>query len=114
MSETILTGWAEPQANDSVSNRIIISRPDQTTTFSGDFSNGTSDASTLASLNRTFAGQDVPLEIFNVGANSQFKTLADLCAYLKEQNQGTPMLCLLDEPSVQSLQDAHVLHPEGI
>ena len=82
------------QANDSVSNRIIISRPDQTTTFSGDFGNGTSDSSTLASLNRTFAGQDVPLEIFSVGANSQFKTLADLCAYLKEQNQGKAEGCV--------------------
>ncbi|KAK9814154.1 hypothetical protein WJX72_001320 [[Myrmecia] bisecta] len=65
--------------------KIIVQRPDNAGLFSGDFANGTAN-SNITSLNRTFAGQSVPIEVFAVHAQGDFQNAADLCAYLKQQN----------------------------
>lgn len=74
--------------------RILIQRPDSTGVFSGDFTNKTSDsgADNLASVKRSFAGEYVPLEVYDVdtstGNGTSDLSPAQLCAYLKEQNPG--------------------------
>lgn len=85
--------------------RILIQRPDATGVFSGDFGNSTDNSTEgLASLQRSFAGEYVPLEVFDVNAGNGTDeeggtgslTPTQLCEYLKEQNPGTAGLPLHD------------------
>ena len=69
--------------------RVIINRSDKTAVFAGDFNHADNQSSTaLASLNRTFSGVHVGLEVFNVA--SELLSPAELCATLKDINAGDP------------------------
>ena len=52
--------------------------------FSNDFGSG--NGSSVANLNRTFTGDNVGVEVYQVA--SEALTAAELCASLKNQNQG--------------------------
>lgn len=67
--------------------RILINRPSKTGVFSGDFNHGTNQSdNAIATLNRTFSGSAVGLEVFSVA--SEQLTPAQLCASLKDNNEG--------------------------
>jgi hypothetical protein len=69
--------------------RIIVNRSDKTGVFSGDFNHGSKQSdSAKATLNRTFTGVDVGVEVFSVA--SQQLSPAELCASLKQSNDGEP------------------------
>ena len=69
--------------------RIIVNRSDKTGVFSGDFNHASNQSdSAKATLNRTFTGDDVGVEVFSVA--SQQLSAAELCASLKENNAGAP------------------------
>ncbi|CAL5226790.1 g9651 [Coccomyxa viridis] len=64
--------------------RLLIQRPHATAVFSGDFDHGKSRADPLSSLQRTFAGSIVPLEVFAV--NNSTLSPHQLCEYLQKFN----------------------------
>ena len=74
--------------------------------FSGDFGNSTENSTEqgLASLQRSFSGAYVPLEVFDVNTPNGTSadggtgslTPAQLCAYLKEQNPGAVHLVIFN------------------
>ena len=67
--------------------RILINRPTKTGVFSGDFNHGTNQSeNAVATLNRTFSGTAVGLEVFSVV--SEQLSPAELCASLKDSNEG--------------------------
>ena len=66
--------------------RLLIQRPRATGVFSGDFDHGKSRADPLSSLQRTFAGSLVPLEVFSV--NNSTLSPHQLCEYLQRFNPG--------------------------
>ena len=66
--------------------RLLIQRPHATSVFSGDFDHGKSRADPLSSLQRTFAGSIVPLEVFAV--NNSTLSPHQLCEYLQKFNPG--------------------------
>ena len=83
--------------------RVLINRSDKTGVFSGDFNHASNASdSAKATLNRTFTGNDVGVEVFSV--DSQQLTPAELCASLKESNEGPPCL------TIPLLRLKHPLH----
>lgn len=67
--------------------RILINRPTKTGVFSGDFNHGTNQSdNAVATLNRTFTGKSVGLEVFSVVSDQL--SPAQLCASLKNSNEG--------------------------
>ena len=81
--------WCVQGAADDF--RLLIQRPHATAVFSGDFDHGKSRADPLSSLQRTFAGSIVPLEVFAV--NNSTLSPHQLCEYLQKFNPGE--LCCL-------------------
>ena len=71
--------------------RILINRPSKTGVFSGDFNHGANQSdNAVATLNRTFSGSAVGLEVFSVA--SELLSPAQLCASLKDTNEGGSLL----------------------
>ena len=66
---------------------LIISRPDSTRVFSGSFDNGTEDNS-FSTLQRTFAGTAVPLEVFKTTASIESVDPTTVCEDLQSSNPG--------------------------
>ena len=94
-----------PTTGGSSNNyRLLITRPDSTGVFSGDFNNGTA----VAAVQPSFTGQYTNLEVLNVNATNtttgnETLTPAQLCAYLKAQNPGA---ALRRSPLLQSPPEA--------
>ena len=66
---------------------IILSLSTDTSTFSGDFGGGAAGAA----MDRTFAGQSVPLQVFNVEQaikSGRYEDAKALCAALRQQHPG--------------------------
>ena len=87
--------------------RLLIQRPHATAVFSGDFDHGKSRADPLSSLQRTFAGSIVPLEVFAV--NNSTLSPHQLCEYLQRFNPGEAH-CLKHE----STTPAEDMHDEAV
>ena len=66
--------------------KLIIQRSNEAGVFSGDFSPGAHVADPLSSLQRTFVGSLLPLEVFHV--NSSVLSPQALCEQLRKYNSG--------------------------
>jgi hypothetical protein len=94
--------------------RLIIERPTTTSVFSGDFAPGTLTANPLSQLKRTFVGNLVPLEVYQV--NSSALSPQALCEKLQKYNPGAcctvPTLCCGRLPCQRDLC-CTVIEPRG-
>lgn len=70
---------------------MIINRTDKTGVFSNDFG-GRGSSNSVATLNRTFTGDNTGVEVYSV--SSEALTPAELCASLQNENSGEQALAL--------------------
>ena len=92
--------------DDAGGFRLIIERPTTTSVFSGDFAPGALTANPLSQLKRTFVGNLVPLEVYQV--NSSALSPQALCEKLQKYNPGAD--CALISLSCVSLPCQRDLH----